>query len=103
MSETSDEELLEALGVEIPAPKSGSRSPREERILAGFEEILRFHQVHGRAPVHGEGRDIFERLYAVRLDQLRKLPEAHALLAGLDAPGLLSGTTADISADVDAL
>ena len=38
-------------------------------------------KAHRRAPQHGEGRDIFERLYAVRLDQLRKLPEAHAVLA----------------------
>ena len=35
--------------------------------------------------------DIFERLYAVRLDQLRKLPEAKTLLARLDGPGLLAG------------
>lgn len=44
-------------------------------------------------PLHGEDRDIFERLYAVRLDQLRKLPEAQTLLADLDSHGLLSGTT----------
>ncbi len=71
-----------------------SRTPREERIIAGFEDILRFHQAHGRAPLHGEGHDIFERLYAVRLDQLRKLPEAQTLLAALDGPGLLSGAAA---------
>ncbi|MBC7610575.1 MAG: GIY-YIG nuclease family protein [Polaromonas sp.] len=85
-----DDELLDALGVEVAPIRTGSRTPREERIIAGFEDILRFHQTHGRAPLHGEDRDIFERLYAVRLDQLRKLPEAQALLAGLDSPGLLS-------------
>ncbi|MFT3720465.1 GIY-YIG nuclease family protein [Pseudorhodoferax sp.] len=57
---------------------------------------------HRRAPGHGEGRDIFERLYAVRLDQLRKLPEARALLSELDKPGLLSEAPAT-RADVDAL
>lgn len=86
-----DDELLDALGVEVAPLKVSSRTPREERIIAGFEDILRFYQSHGRAPQHGEGRDIFERLYAVRLDQLRKLPEAQALLAELDTPGLLSG------------
>lgn len=86
-----DDELLDALGVEVAPLKVSSRTPREERIIAGFEDILRFHQTHGRAPLHGEGLDIFERLYAVRLDQLRKLPEAQALLAELDSPGLLSG------------
>lgn len=100
MAEMDDDELLDALGVEVALLKVSSRTPREERIIAGFEDILRFHQAHGRAPLHGEGRDIFERLYAVRLDQLRKLPEAQTLLAGLDAPGLLSGaatTPADVS------
>ena len=51
---------------------------------------------------HGEGRDIFERLYAVRLDRLRKLPEAHALLAELDKPGLLSEAAA-MPIDIDQL
>ena len=97
-----DDELLEALGVEVAHIKAGGRTPREERIIAGFEDILRFHEVHQRAPRHGEGRDIFERLYAVRLDQLRKLPEAHALLAELDTAGLLSEAPAT-PVDVDAL
>ena len=107
MAEMDDDELLDALGVEVTPLKASSRTPREERIIAGFEDILRFHQAHGRAPLHGEGRDIFERLYAVRLDQIRKLPEAQALLAALDGPGLLSGaaaTTTDVNAlDEDAL
>lgn len=90
MADLDDDELLEALGVEVAPIKAGGRTPREERIIAGFEDILRFHEVHKRAPQHGDGRDIFERLYAVRLDQLRKLPETHALLAELDKPGLLS-------------
>ncbi|MDP3607992.1 MAG: GIY-YIG nuclease family protein [Methylophilus sp.] len=107
MAEMDDDELLDALGVEVAPLKASSRTPREERIIAGFEDILRFHQANGRAPLHGEGRDIFERLYAVRLDQLRKLPEAQTLLAGLDGPGLLSGAAAapaDVSElDEDAL
>lgn len=93
MTEMDDDALLDALGVEVDSPEAPTRTPREERIIAGFEDILRFHQTHGRAPQHGEGRDIFERLYAVRLDQLRKLPEALILLAELDAPGLLPATT----------
>ncbi|CAH1905891.1 YeeC-like protein [Candidatus Nitrotoga sp. HW29] len=94
MAEMDDDELLNALGVEVAPLKVTSRTPREERIIAGFEDILRFHQANGRAPLHGEGRDIFERLYAVRLDQLRKLPEVQTLLAGLDSPSLLSGAAA---------
>jgi hypothetical protein len=92
MAEMNDDDLLDALGVEVPSLKTASRTPREERIIAGFEDIQRFYRTHGRAPLHGEDRDIFERLYAVRLDQLRKLPEAQTLLAGLDGYSLLSGT-----------
>lgn len=105
MAEMNDDELLGALGVEAIPLKASNRTPREERIIAGFEDILRFYQGHDRAPLHGEDRDIFERLYAVRLDQLRKLPEAQSLLAELDSPGLLSGTaTVDVDdMDEDAL
>jgi T5orf172 domain len=94
MADLDDDELLEALGVEVALVKAGGRTPREERIIAGFEDILRFREAHKRAPQQGEERGIFERVYAVRLDQLRKLPEAHALLAELDKPGLLSGAPA---------
>lgn len=102
MADLDDDELLEALGVEVAPVKPGGRTPREERIIAGFEDILRFHEAHKRAPQHGESSDIFERLYAVRLDQLRNLPEARTLLAELDKPGLLSEATA-APADVDEL
>jgi hypothetical protein len=102
MSEIDEDELLADLGLEVVPLKVSSRTPREERIIAGFEDILRFHQTHGCAPQHGEWRDIFERLYAVRLDQLRKLPEAQTLLAGLDDSGLLYGMAA-AQVDVDAL
>ena len=71
-------------------PKRATYTPREERIIAGFEDILRFVGEHGRAPQHGEERDIFERLYAVRLDRLRELEECRTLLAPLDGGGLLS-------------
>ena len=77
-----------------PEKKSG-RSPREERIIAGFEEIQRFVEQHGRVPQHGEDKDIFERLYAVRLERLRALEECRTLLAPLDRQGLLSGDAPD--------
>lgn len=102
MAEMDDDELLDALGVEVTPLKVSSHTPREERIIAGFEDILRFQKTHGRAPMHGEGRDIFERLYAVRLDQLRKLPGAQTLLAELDGPGLLSGAGTN-QLNIDAL
>ncbi|MEZ2298007.1 GIY-YIG nuclease family protein [Variovorax sp. RCC_210] len=102
MTDLDDDELLDALGVDATPRKASSHTPLEERIIAGFEDVLRFYKTHGRAPQHSESGDIFERLYAVRLDQLRKLPEVQALLAGLDAPGLLGGATG-ANTDVDAL
>lgn len=86
-----DDALLAELGVEAEAKKESSRTPREERIIAGFEEIQRFVEQHGRAPQHGEDRDIFERLYAVRLDRLRELADCRSLLAPLDREGILAG------------
>lgn len=85
-----DDALLEELGVEADAKSESSRTPREERIIAGFEEIQRFVEQNGRAPQHGEEHDIFERLYAVRLDRLRELDECRSLLEPLDHQGLLT-------------
>ena len=87
-----DDALLAELGVEVEAKKVASRTPREERIIAGFEEIQRFVEEHGRFPQHGEGNDIFERLYAVRLDRIRAQDECRNLVANMDHQGLLSGT-----------
>ena len=89
-----DDALLSELGVEVEAKKPQSRTPREERIIAGFEEIQRFVEEHGRSPQHGEDNDIFERLYAVRLDRLRELDECRNLLEPLDQQGLLTGSPA---------
>lgn len=86
-----DDALLAELGVELEANKSASRSPREERIIAGFEDIERFFEQYRRLPTHGEDKDIFERLYAVRLDKVRNSEECIAVLAGLDRHGLLQG------------
>ncbi len=101
MSDTELDELATELS-EFAAPEAeGGRPPREERVIAGFEEIQRFVEKHRRAPQHGEDRDIFERLYAVRLDRLRTLPNCRTLLASLDHQGLLAGATrvAEPSAD----
>jgi hypothetical protein len=83
--------------------KKGGRSPREERIVAGFEEIQRFVEKHSRTPQHGEDRDIFERLYAVRIDRLRALEECRSLLAPLDRQGLLSGTEVVAAASAETI
>lgn len=95
-----DDALLSELGIEVEKKKQITRTPREERIIAGFEDIQKFVAERGRLPQHSEDGDIFERLYAVRLQRLRELPEAADLLADLDADGLLSGAEVVPVADV---
>lgn len=102
MSDLDLDELRAELEDFAEPEKKGGRSPREERIIAGFEDIQRFVDEHGRAPQHGEDRDIFERLYAVRLDRLRSLEECRAILAPMDRQGLLVGSAA-LAAPVDAM
>jgi hypothetical protein len=92
MSDIDLDELRSELDDFADPEKKGGRSPREERVIAGFEEIQRFVEKRGRTPQHGEDRDIFERLYAVRLDRLRELEEYRSVLAPLDRQGLLTGT-----------
>jgi len=91
MSDLDLDDLAAELSELAPPEKPVGRPPREERVIAGFEEIQRFVDEHARLPQHGEHRDIFERMYAVRLDRLRALTEFRALLAPLDRQGLLSG------------
>jgi len=90
MADMSDLELLNELGVDTAPKKKAARSRREERIIAGFEEIQRFVEQHDHLPEHGEDKDIFERLYAVRLDQIRKQDECCEILSELDDQGLLA-------------
>ena len=91
MTDITDDELLAELGVIVEVPTVEGRTPREERIIVGFEDIQQFFEANGRVPQHGEGLDIFERLYAIRLAQLRAMPEARELLAAMDVHGLLTG------------
>lgn len=86
-----DDALLAELGVEVETTKVGSRSPREERIIAGFEDIERFFEQYKHLPTHGEDKDIFERLYAVRLDKIRASEECRSILEKFDKDGLLQG------------
>ena len=84
--------------------KKGGKSALEERVIAGFEEIQSFVDEHEHEPLQGEDRDIFERLYAVRLDQIRKQEVCRAIVAPLDHQGLLKGSSsanADSAASID--
>lgn len=107
MADLSLDDLRAELAEFAPTEaKRATFTPREERIIAGFEDIVRFYEEHKRAPQHGEDRDIFERLYAVRLDRMRDLAECRDLLATFDKHGLLTDTAPakePEEMDVDAL
>lgn len=103
MAEMTDDDILAELGVDLTPKKVRARTPREERIIAGFEDIVRFREEHGRVPQHGEGRDIFERLYALRLDRLRSSPECRKLLAEMDTYGMLDEAAAEAAPAADDL
>lgn len=106
MADKTAEELLAELGIEVEAAPASPVSAYDERVIAGFEDIQRFVDEQGRVPQHGEGRDIFERMYAVRLDRLRAMPEAVALLMPLDRQGLLQsggGPAEEVAGDAAAL
>ncbi|QHE52792.1 GIY-YIG nuclease family protein [Pontibacillus sp. HMF3514] len=90
MTRLSDDDLLDELGVEKEKVKTNSYSSREEHIIAGFKEIQGFVERYERLPQHGEVDEVFERMYAVRLDSLRAQEECRALLSSLDYQGLLN-------------
>ena len=90
MSDIDLDDLASQLAeFDAPEKKSG-RPPHEERIIAGFEDIQRFVEQHGRVPEHGEEKDIFERIYATRLERISSVPECRAIVTPLDHQKLLS-------------
>ena len=68
------------LVAQVIAAKRTNLTPEEAKDLA--IRAFRFKKEHGRLPQHGESRDIFERLYAVRLDRIRASVECMDVLKG---------------------
>lgn len=99
-----DAALLAELGIATETQEPARHTLREERIIAGFAEIHRFAEAHNHAPQHGETREIFERLYATRLDRIRACEEYRTLVEPLDSHGLLTAAVqapAGGAADLD--
>lgn len=85
-----DRSLLDELGIDTKIEKKANLSPRDQRIIAGYEEVERFVDEHDRLPRHGVEHDVFERLYAVRLEKMGKCGICQNLLSPIDTKGLLS-------------
>lgn len=96
----ADDDLLADLGVEVETKKKADYTPREQRILSGFEEVQGFFEKHNRLPTHEAG-DIFERLLAVRFDQLVKQKDCKALLEPKDHQGLFALSLESSEPDLD--
>lgn len=103
MSDLTDDDILSELDLKVEKEAKGGRSHEEARVIAGFEDIVRFVDEHGRKPEHGEGKDIFERIYAVRLDRIRGNPAYRSLVADLDTHGLLAGAIDAVPDDTEAM
>ena len=79
MTDLTDKELLAALDVKVDSKSQPSLSYFEENLISGFNEIQNFFQKFKRLPNNEEGRDIFERLYAVRLQRIIQLKDYFSL------------------------
>lgn len=90
MIEIDLDELRSELNDFAQPAKAVGGSAIAQRIIAGFQEIERFVEEHDRLPEHGEDKDIFERLYAVRLDRMRRSSECREVLKDLDSRNILS-------------
>jgi len=96
-----DDALLAELGVEVEANRTSTRTAEEERVIAGFEDIQRFFETHKRLPRHGEAVDIFERLYAVRLDRIREIESCRSIVEPIDHQKLLGVQPVMSQADIE--
>jgi len=90
MTDINLDQLADELSdFDIPK-KSPKSSVYEELIIASFEDIQRFVYEYGRMPENSLDRDIYERIYAVRLDRLRQVEDCKNILLPLDTQGLLT-------------
>lgn len=99
MSSPSLEELAQELSSFAPPEKPQGRTREEERLITGFQEILDFTKQHQRAPSSSADADILERIYATRLEALRRNSKALELLEPMDASGLLTSAPATPKAE----
>ena len=94
----TDEELdkliaADDLGLTKPKPKRTPQTSEEERLLEGFQELVRFVETTGAAPVE-RGAGMNERLLFTRLNAIRQnRPQCERLLP-FDDYGLLKGAVA---------
>ena len=92
MIESTDKELLNALGIEVEKQTRSSLNSEEEKIISGFLEIRSFFEDNQRLPLNEADRDIFERKYAIRLKIILKNSSYKSLLQPYDQHGILDSS-----------
>jgi hypothetical protein len=102
MADLDLDRLASELAEFDPPEKQGGRPALEELTIAGFEDIQRYAEQHGRVPEHGEEKDIFERIYAARLDRIRSVEEYRAIVMPLDHQGLINNSLS-VSQSIESL
>lgn len=99
----ADDALLNQLGLDTETVKKSKLTAEEARILSGFEEIQRFVSKKGKEPEFNEDGDIFENIYATRLEKIRQQETSIELLKKSDHQDLLSDAKLLISDEANDL
>ena len=85
----SDEQILDELEIELELKSAKVLSPLEERLISGFEEINVFYETHQRIPSLNDDADIFEKIYASRLEKIKQNSAMSSVVVHLDKFELL--------------
>lgn len=89
MNQNDDKALLDELGVEYDLKKKINKTPQEEFIISQFLEIQQFYKNKNHLPKNHISRNIFERIYAIRLSKIKSFKECHVYIKPIDYQNLL--------------
>lgn len=89
MERLSDDQILDELEIQLELKSPKVLTPLEERLISGFEEINHFFETHQRVPSLHEHADIFEKLCASRLEEIKQNAELKSVVLFLDKFNLL--------------
>ena len=89
MKHLSDEQILDELEIELELKSTKVLTSLEERLISGFEEINVFYETHQRIPSLNDDADIFEKIYASRLEKIKQNSAMSSVVVHLDKFELL--------------
>lgn len=84
MKRLSDEQILDELEIKLELKSITILTPLEERLISSFEEINIFYETHQRIPCLNDDADIFEKLCASRLGQIKQNSAMSSLVIDID-------------------